>query len=229
MILVAKSLAKIYRPVVLWFWSIIVLAVVAVTAILATVYEVRYSIWLLIAGQATKWWLLVFGTLLVATHLKLYVANGITRRAFLAGGALIGGLTAVVWAALVPIGHGVERLVWTMVGTPPAGYPEFSAAEALREFGHYLPGVLACLVSGALIAAGFYRFPWWAGLLLIVPGALPVVAAEGLLGLYAAAESPAPRILPYAGGLAVSLALTLLAAVAIRATVQDVAIRRTAG
>ena len=229
MTIVAKSLYKIYRPVALWFWSMMVLVVAAATAVVARVYEVKFSFWMIIVGQATKWWLLVIGVLLVATHLKLYVANGITRRDFLAGAGLFGGLTAVAYAAMVPIGHGVERLLWTAFGTPPASYPEFSAAEALREFGHYLPGGLACLVSGAFIAAGFYRFNWLIGLLLIIPGALPLLASEGLLGLYAAVEPPAPRVLPYAGGLAVSLALTVLAAAAIRVAMRDVTIRRTAG
>ena len=58
---------------------------------------------------------------------------------------------------------------------------------------------------------------------------LPLLAAEGLLGLYAAAGSPAPRLFPYAGGLAVTLALILIAAAALFAVVRDVPIRRTAG
>ena len=226
---VARSLWKTYRPVMFWFWGIVTAVSVLVSAILAAVTEVRHSFWVMIAGQASKWWLLVVGTLLVAVHLKLFIANGLTRRAFLLGSGVFGLLSAVAFAALVPIGHGVERLVWALVGAPPADYPGFSAAIALREFGHFLPGGLAYLVTGVAVAAGFYRYPWWAGLLLVVPGAVPLLAAEGLLGLYDAATLPATRLLPFAGALAVSLGLTALGALMARQVLHDVAIRRPAG
>ena len=226
---VAKSLWKTYRPVMFWFWGIITAVSVLATAIVATVTDVQFSFWVLIAGQASKWWLLVLGTLLVAVHLKLFIANGLTRRAFLLGSGLFGLLGAVAFAALVPIGHGVERLVWTAFGTPPADYPDLSMALALREFGHFLPGGLACLVTGVAVAAGFYRYPWWAGLLLVVPGAVPLLAAEGLLGLYEAPTVPVTRLLPFAGALAVSLVLTALGALMARQVLHDVAIRRPTG
>lgn len=226
---VVRSLFHIYRPVALWFWGIGTLATVITTAVLARVAEVEVSVWFLIAGQAMKWWLLILGTLLVGVHLRLYVANGVTRRDFLIGAGVFGGLSAVLFTLVVPIGHGVERLLWTAFGTPPDSYPAFTAGTALREAGHLLPGALGCLVSGALIAAGFYRYNWWIGLLLVVPGLLPLAVAEGLLGLYAAAEMPAPRLLPFAGGFALSLAVTVLGALALRHEMRDVTIRRTAG
>jgi hypothetical protein len=226
---VARSLFRIYRPVALWFWSIVTLVTVITTAVLAGVDEVGVSLWFLIAGQGMKWWLLILGVLLVAVHLKLYVANGVTRRDFLIGAGVFGGLSAVVFALMVPLGHGVERLVWTAFGTPPDSYPVFTAGAALREAGHLLPGALGSLVTGALIAAGFYRFDWRIGLLLILPGALPLVVADGLLGLYAAAEMPAPRLLPFAAGFVLSLAVTVLGALALRREMRDVTIRRTAG
>ncbi len=229
MSVVARSLFRIYRPVALWFWSVITVAVVVTTAALARFYEVKVSLWMVIAGQAMKWWLLVVGVLLVATHLKLYVTNGVTRRGYLAGAGLFGGISAVLFALMLPIGHGIERLVWTAFGTPPDTYPAFTAGGALRELGHFLPGALGCLISGALIAAGFYRFNWWKGLLLIIPGVVPLVVADGLLGLYAAAEVPAPRLLPFAAGLTLSLAVTAVGAWALRLELRDVTIRRTAG
>jgi len=147
---------------------------------------------------------------------------------FLIGSALFGGLTATAFAVLLPIGHGIEQLVWTIIGTPPAGYPQFSAAEAVREFGHYLPIELGFLVSGAFIGAAFYRFAWWAGLLLLLPGVMPAIAADALLGGVGAGP-PAAQGLPYAGALAVSLVVTVLIAAMIGAAMRDVTIRRTAG
>jgi hypothetical protein len=228
MILVAKSLARTYRPVVLWFLCAVAVIVAAVSIVAARVSDTGFGFWLITSGHATKWWLLIMGILLFATYLKLYVANGVTRHDFLLGSALFGGLTAVGFAVLLPIGHGIEQLVWMLVGTPPAGYPAFSAAEAVREFGHYLPIELGFLVSGAFIGAAFYRFAWWAGLLLILPGIMPALAADALLG-GVGADPPAARGLPYAGALAVSLVVTVLMAAMIGATMRDVTIRRTAG
>ena len=228
MTLVAKTLARTYRPVVLWFLCTVTVVAVVTTVVAARVSDLGYSFWLVVLGHSTKWWLLVIGTLLIATHLKLYVANGITRRDFLLGSALFGAGTALAFALLIPIGHGVEHLVWTIAGTPPAGYPEFSAAEAVREFGHYLPIELGFLSSGAFIGAGFYRFHWWAGLLLILPGIMPAIAADALLGSVGA-EPPGTHGLPYAGALAVSLVVTVLMAAMVGAAMRDVAIRRTAG
>jgi hypothetical protein len=228
MTLVAKSLTRTFRPVVLWFLCAVTVIAVAASIVAAGVSDLGYSLWLIILGHSTKWWLLVVGTLLIATHLKLYVANGITRRDFLLGSALFGAGAVVAIALLIPAGHGVEQLVWTIAGTPPAGYPEFSAAGAVREFGHYLPIGLGFLVSGAFIGAAFYRFPWWAGLVLIVPGIMPAITADALLG-GVGADPPATRGLPYAGALAVSLLVTLLMAAMVGAAMRDVTIRRTAG
>ena len=229
MILVAKSLTRIYRPVVLWFLCAVTLVVVAASIVLARVSSgTGFSLWLITAGHATKWWLLIMGILLIATYLKLHVANGVTRHDFLLGSALFGGVTATAFAVLLPIGHGIEQLVWTIIGTPAAGYPEFSAAEAVQEFGHYLPIELGFFVSGAFIGAAFYRFAWWAGLLLVLPGAMPALAADALLGGVGAGP-PVARGLPYAGALAVSLVVTVLMAAMIGAAMRDVTIRRTAG
>ena len=106
------------------------------------------------------------------------MANGVTRRDFLLGAGAFGLVTAVLFAALVPIGRGVEWLLRTAFGVAANGYPDFSAGEAVRDFGHYAPGAIGWLVTGALVAAGFYRYSWWAGLLLIIPFALPLAVPE---------------------------------------------------
>jgi len=119
MILVAKFLARTYRPVVLWFLCAVAVIVAAVSIVAARVSDTGFSFWLITSGHATKWWLLIMGILLVATYLKLYVANGVTRHDFLLGSALFGGLTATAFAVLLPIGHGIEQLVWMIIDTPP--------------------------------------------------------------------------------------------------------------
>jgi hypothetical protein len=226
---VAGSLYRIYRPVVIWTWSVVTLLVVVANVVITRLTEVELSLWQLVAGQAAKYWLLVLGVLLIATHLKLYVANGITRREFLAGAGLFAILAVVVFAALVPIGRGVEWLLWNAFGVAPTGYPDFTAGEALRDFGHYAPGAIGFVVTGALVAAGFYRYTWWAGLLLIIPFAMPLVVSEALLGLYTLGASPAPRVFPFAAGLVLSLLASAAGVVVLRLLTRDVPIRPSAG
>ena len=124
------------------------------------------------------------------------MANGVTRRDFLLGAGVFSLVTAVLFAALVPSGRGRRVAAATAFGVAGNGYPDFSAGEALRDFGHYVPGTIGWLVTGALVAAGFYRYSWWAGLLLIIPFALPLAVPEILLGLYAAADTPTAPIRP---------------------------------
>jgi hypothetical protein len=228
MTVVTTTLFRAHRPIILWFLGLITAVTAAVTAVDAAIEGVQYSWWLVVFGQAVRWWMLVTGVLLVATHLRLYVTNGVTRRAFLRGAGVFALLTALGYAAVLVLGRGVERLLWSAAGSVPADHPAFTAEELLTEVGTVLPGALAGLVTGALAAAVFYRFPPRIGLLLLVPALLPVVAAEALLGLYSDV-TPDLRPLPVAAGAAVSLALTAAGAWLIHRFLSDVAIRRAAG
>ena len=66
---VAKSLFGIYRLVGLWFWGVIALVVVVASVVTGWFSGIDLSLWELITGQASKYWLLVLGLTLVATHL----------------------------------------------------------------------------------------------------------------------------------------------------------------
>jgi hypothetical protein len=226
---VAKSLFRNYRLVGLWFWGVITLVVVGASVATVRVSGIDLSMWELITGQASKYWLLVLGVSLVATHLKLFVANGVTRRDFLSGAGAFGLVSAVLFAALVPIGRAVEWLLRTALGVATNGYPDFSVGEAVRDFGHYAPGAVGWMITGALVAAGFYRYPWWAGLLLIIPFALPLAIPEALLGLYVAADVAQHQFVPFGAGLALSLLASAAGAVALRVMTRDVPIRPSAG
>jgi hypothetical protein len=229
MTVVTMSLFRAYRPIFLWFLGMIVVVAAVVTAVdVAVGGGVQESWWLVVFGQAVRWWLLVAGILLVATHLRVYVTNGVTRHAFLRGAGLFGVLAALGFAVVLVLGRGAERLLWAAGGSVPADHPAFTAGRLLTEVGTVLPAALAGLVTGALTAAVFYRFPPRTGLLLLVPALLPVVAAEALLGLYTDV-TPEARPLPLAAGVAVSLALTLGGTWLIFRFLGDVAIRRAAG
>ncbi|MEV6601862.1 hypothetical protein AB0M36_34140 [Actinoplanes sp. NPDC051346] len=216
---VFRALFHRYRFPLLFVGLILVAGLVATALVFRSVTDpADASPWLMVAGSAVKYWLGTFGVLLVASHLRQFMAAGLTRRAVLAGGAAMGALLALVAAAVVPLGHGLEEALLDDVSED---YPQWHSAVAVSEFGHVLPVCLAFLVTGATIAAGFYRFGAWRGLLVAVPAILPMLVAQELLRLDGSD-------LPYAAGLAVSLAVTLLGALLCHWLVRQVAIRRPA-
>jgi hypothetical protein len=222
---VAVNLTRIYRPVALWFWiTMTVCVAIGMTAVTLNV-DPTFSLWLLMVGSAVKWWLGVIGVLLVSMHLRQFVANGITRHDFLAGAAIFGLLTAVLFALAVPVGHGVEQLLMGLGGPLPAGYPTTSFGTGVRELGHVLPGSVAFLVTGAAAAAGFYRFGAWGGLALLPVAALPVAAAESLLGVDEHGGFDV-RFVPYTVALLISLVAIVAGVLLYHRELRDVAIRR---
>jgi hypothetical protein len=221
---VLTTILRMYRPTMLWFAGFLVIGIGIADAVVDRFAEPPFSLWMFVAGSAVKYWLGVVGVTLVAVHLRQFVAAGITRRDFIAGGLLFGALLAVAFALLVPVGHGVEYALRGAADGVPADYPQWSASVAASEFGHVLPGCLAYLVTGAAAGAGFYRFGAWGGLALLIPALVPVAAAEGLLGLGDNGEV-LTRFLPYGVALAVSLLATVFGAVLYHRELRHVAIR----
>jgi hypothetical protein len=224
---VTKALFRLYRPIALPFAVILVVADVIATVAVAHFQELGFSMWLVLGGQAAKYWILVIGIILIAMHLRQFVVNGATRHEFLAGVAVFGLVLAVVWAVAVPLGHGIESALLQAFDQRGTGYPVQTAGGALREFGRQLPISLAYLVSGATIATGFYRWPAWIGLAVMLGGAAPSVLTDWLLGFDE--WNTVARDVPYPVGLALSLAATGLVAWGLHRAISDVPIRRTAG
>lgn len=223
--LVTANLLRIYRPIGLWFWSAAIVGVGTALAVVLRFADLPFSLWLLIAGSAAKYWLSVIGVLLVSSHLRQFVATGVTRRGFLAGAGLFGLIGALLFTAVVTAGHGIEQWVQELARPLPDGYPLLSVGS---EVLHVLPPELAYLVSGAAITAGFYRFGPLRGLLLILPGVLPAAVSEGLLGRGPRGE-PVTRLLPLGLAVAASLLVTALVAVICQRLIRDVTIRRAMG
>jgi hypothetical protein len=113
------------------------------------------------------------------------------------------------------------------MGKQGPGYPAATASGALLRFGQQLPISLAYLVSGAMIATGFYRWRPPTGLVVMLGGAVPAVVADWLLGFDE--WGGLPHGMPYPVGLPLSLAATGLTAWALHRAISDVPIRRTAG
>jgi hypothetical protein len=221
---VFTGLRRIYGPVGIWFWCTLIAGVAIADVIIATVADPGFSLWLTIAGSAAKYWLGVIGVMLISMNLRFFVAGGITRRDFLAGAGLFGLLASLVFAALVPLGHGVEAALRGLTGPLPADYPRFSATVALGEFAHELPSCLAFLVAGAAVTAGFYRFGALRGFALLIPGLLPVTVAEVLLGIDEPGKLGA-RFVPVVVAVLLSLAVTAFGVWLNQQTLRHTAIR----
>ncbi|AGL20433.1 twin-arginine translocation signal domain-containing protein [Actinoplanes sp. N902-109] len=215
--LVLVSLWRSYRRVLAWFLGILVVGVTIADLVATRVADPAPGIWMYVAN-AFRWWLAVIAVVLVTSNLRNYVAGGITRRDFLAGAATLLALAAVAFSIVVPLGHGIEYALH--------GGSGFSAAIALRDFGHTLPACLAAAVTGAAASAGFYRYGARGGLVLLVPALLPAAVTEALLSTDADGQVET-RFLPYAAALLVSLTVTAAVAVLNHRELRDVAIRRS--
>jgi hypothetical protein len=214
---VLAELLRIWRPIASWFWSVAIVGLIIAIAIVNHVTTPDFSLWSTVAGWAARNWLAVVGSLLVALHLRQFVAAGATRRSFLYASAQLGLILAAGFALIVTIGHSIERAT---VGT--AAYPQLMP---LREFVTLFLGGLAYFVSGYVITAGFYRLGPFGGLALIPLGALPSVAVEGLLGRGSYGEI-ITRLLPWGAGVVVTIALVGLAVVLGHRELRDAPIRR---
>jgi hypothetical protein len=223
--LVAANLIRIYRPIALWFWATMAVCVAIGMTVVTLNTNPSFSLWLVMAGSAAKWWLGVIGVLLVSVHLRQFVANGITRHDFLAGAAIFGLLTAVLFAVAVPLGHGVEQLLLSIGGPLPSRYPTTSLGTGLRELGYEVPGSVAFLVTGMAATAGFYRFGVWGGLALLPVAALPVAAVESLIGIDSSGGFEV-RFVPYAVALIISLVAIAAGALLYQRELRDVPIPR---
>jgi hypothetical protein len=208
---VLAGLLRFYRWTLLWFAVVLLVVVTVANVITHFAGTERPAFSVLIAALAFKYWLLVLGIVSVSINLRLFVAAGITRRAFFAGTVQLAGLGAVVLALMVPIGHAVESAV---AGVTPA----FTPGLGLREFGLVLPGLLAAFVSGAAVSAGFYRHGLYGGAALLIPALLPTALAELLFSFDV-------RFLPYAVAAGLSLLVTALGVLLYRAQTRTMAIR----
>jgi hypothetical protein len=222
---VSAALFRIYRPIILIFTGLIVLAELIAVTVVVQFRDLNFSMWLVLAGNATKYWLLVVGIMLVGMQLRQFVSNGVTRHEFVAGAAVFLVVLAAGFTVAVALGHGLESVLVGAAGRRGPDYPVVGAGEMLKDVGRVLPSALAWPTSGALIALGFYRFHPLIGLVVMVLGSVPAMVTEGLLRVDEFGRTDG--LLPYAPALLISVAATTVAAVAFRRLMSDVPIRRT--
>ncbi len=217
---VLPTLLRLYRTIGLGFVSAIVLVTVVGDALLSRSDAVPYSLWMTIAATGAKYWLGVVGVLLVTMHLRPFVAAGVTRRAYLRGAGLLVLIAATGLSVLAVAGHAIEEAILPRAGS----YPVLTGSHVGPEFAHVFVTLLAYNASGAAIAAGFYRWGPRRGIPLMVPALVPVLAAEGLLGLGPYGATVA-RLLPYGLALVVTLVAAGLVAAMGERILRDTAIR----
>jgi hypothetical protein len=220
---VALTLLRLHRKVALWIAAIVVVIVSAGLVVITQAGPMRFSFWLVMAGSIAKYWPLTVGIILITMYFRLFLAHGVTRREFLVAVAVAGLVFAAGFAVVVTAGHALESAVLGLADQRGARYPSATAGELGRIF----PVSLGYFTSGVLITAGFYRFRPWTGVALIIPGAVPLAVADGLLRLNEFGEGA--DLLAYAPALAISLAATAAGAAAIWLLLRDVPIRRAAG
>ena len=166
-----------------WFWLASLVIATLVGATLAQFSTVTSSIWEY-ATQWPCWWLFAMATVLVNTYLPIVVAQGVTRRAALRAGAVVAGLTALIWAGFMVFGHVVERTVYGWLGWPDTmSTPHLfsNGYDVLPMLAEYWVIFLAYLATGTAIGGLYYRLGGFRATLLLLPAMLPVVATEVLL------------------------------------------------
>jgi hypothetical protein len=224
---VSAALFRVYRPLLLIFSGLILATELVGVTIGVVNGRMNYSWWLVFTRPAFHYWLLVVGIVLVAMQLKQFMSNGRTRHEFVAGAARFVLTLSVGFAAAAALGHGLESLLVGAFDKRSPTYPVATVGQIISDFGHTLPGTLAYPLSGALIALGFYRYKPWVGVIVMVLGALPAVAADFFLHIDG--KSNVTHRGPYAVALLASLAVTVVAAAAFQRLMSDVPVRRTAG
>lgn len=226
--LIAVALLHKHRSVLLLVGTVLLIGAVAAVAAdhdLGLERQVE-DLWWAAAGIAVKFGSMVIGSTLVTVHLRPFVANGITRHAFVAGAAGFGLLVAAGSTALVAAGVVLQTVTRGILGLDSAG--RMSGDDLAVWCGHALPLVLAYLVSGLLFGAARHQGGLWAALGLAVLALAPILFAEALLPTDDATNSEGSP-LGYAFASAICLVVTGLGFVVARRVIGAVAIPRTVG
>ncbi len=166
----------------LWFWLTLVVIATGIVVVTVRVDEVEHSAWDYLSAGA-RWFSFAMLLFVTTGGIGPYVANGLSRRAFVRLVALDAVATAVVFGAVWTLGHALETAVFRAQGWPTVVqdhlYTDGSqlglvALEALLA-------VLVYATSGALVGATYYRGGGWWGTLTLPLTLAPVVLTEAML------------------------------------------------
>jgi hypothetical protein len=166
----------------IWIWT-----AVAITAIQVGVcwFAIGFesSVWLFVHGVSSVM-LGVFGIIMMPMFFSMYIANGMTRRNFIIGGAVFVVSLSLVIALLQTIGFGIEELAYGAAGIKdvldrPLVFD--SASDGLRVFAICFTTYIAYMVSGWLCGTGYKAFGPVIGTVLIPVAAIPLLLNDFIL------------------------------------------------
>lgn len=235
----ARFLLRTYGSLMLFFWAIVLVAVVVVTAILAA-YGITHISVMSFGRQAGMWFPFSIQILVATSYLRAHVAAGMTRRTFAWAALAVATAVAVLNATVMATALLVDRLVhgwlgWDWVLQDAALDPSGGSWPAMML--DYGTTYLVTSVSGLLVGIVYYaaaaaRGPvaggWW-GTLLLPLTAGPVFV---VLGLISGLEGPWPDraaayLVPNVGSaIAIGLGFAVLMALAFTLVARHAAVVR---
>jgi ABC-type transport system involved in cytochrome c biogenesis permease component len=202
-----------------WFWGASVLLWIAAMVVVPQVAELETSMWEFLGLGWMRWVLFAAGCVLGYSSFPMLVAQGLTRRR-VAQGSIAGiAAIAVAGALIVTAVYAVEGIVFGLLDIDLVvserhlfdvpGQLWWVAIEALLVGAMYL-------ASGWFIALGFYRWNNVIGVLMIVPGLIPVVIVEAVLSSSLLPENVDEVFLDVPGAVAITVTVvTFVATVAV--------------
>jgi hypothetical protein len=173
-----------WRVLVLYTALLVVLFAVFCVGAAALSAHPRFSYWEWVAGEHPKYFMVVLGIFLSPVHLPVYVAHGVTRRDFLAGSAMFGGLLTLGFTAFLVVGYGLESAVFSGLGwTAGLGNPHLytSAGQVGLVVAESVLMLGAHFCAGWLVGTGFQRFGRWWGVGFGVLALLPALGVDLVL------------------------------------------------
>jgi hypothetical protein len=224
----AARMARLNLRLFVWFWVLVVTAVVVGTVVLARVDGEVGTAVSLYTRQGVVWFPFSLAVLVVAAQLRVHVAAGRTRRTFVRASLTVAVGTGVAYAVALQLLVLAERAVHDAAGwgwriADPMLADERSPAGVLLA--ELVLFVVAANVSGLLVGVVYQRAPgWWGTLALpLTVGPLLGVALllDGAGGAPHVARTWSAAAPPLLGG----VALVALMAAAYAAVVRTVAIR----
>ncbi len=201
-----------------WFWGAAVLLWIVSIVLISRYGELESSVWEFAGLSWTRWVQFAAGCVLAYATFPVFVAQGLTRRR-VAQGSIVGIVViSAIGAAVITAVYAAELVAFGLADVDLAlserhlfdapGQLWWVAVESLLVYAVYM-------ASGWFVGLGFYRWGTVVGLLLTVPGLLPVVVVEASLSSSLFPESVDAVFLDLpAGGAVVLVVATWLVAVA---------------
>lgn len=228
---VASSLLRSAR----WFlWGILAIQVLVVIAVaigngIVSDDEITQAVWEFPGVVWIRYPLFGIGVAAGAATMTPFIANGVTRREYLAGTARYAGVVCAAVAVMGALGYWLERAVYVVADWEV----DIADHSPIRLLVTYVLLYTSYIVSGAMVGAGFARWEPKPAAWMITPFLFPLVVSEVALSTWwgGLSNDDRPALEPLPFGFAVPVVVAVIAAGAWIAhrLLRDVAIRPKKG